>query len=277
VTRTASGLPAMRKDWIDYTMLKDRMLHTMRETVLVSPLIAPRVGQIQQRTVASKRMAQFYRRYIQSGDLCFDIGANLGHRTAIFAALGANVVAVEPQDACVRRLRARFAHMQSVSVVATAVGDHAGSAELAVSPGASTLATLSDRWRSEGRFAATHSWTQTEHVCLTTLDALIQRYGKPAFCKIDVEGFEPAVVRGLSQPIRMLSYEFTRELFDDARACIAHLSSIGEVYFNGSIGESMELIFPSWVTADELFHGIASIPEADLWGDIYVMFPDFSA
>ena len=41
-----------------------------------------------------------YRRFIAPGDLVFDIGANRGHMTEAFAALGASVIAFEPQDSC---------------------------------------------------------------------------------------------------------------------------------------------------------------------------------
>ena len=54
-------------------------------------------------------------------------------------------------------------------------------------------------------------WADHAVVPVTTLDALIDRYGLPAFCKIDVEGFEEAVVRGLSRPIPSVSFEFTPE------------------------------------------------------------------
>jgi FkbM family methyltransferase len=44
---------------------------------------------------------------------------------------------------------------------------------------------------------------------MTTLDELIGKHGVPVFIKIDVEGFEEAVLQGLSQPVRALSFEFT--------------------------------------------------------------------
>jgi hypothetical protein len=38
----------------------------------------------------------FYRRFIRPGDLVFDVGANVGKRSAVFLDLGATVVAIEP-------------------------------------------------------------------------------------------------------------------------------------------------------------------------------------
>ncbi|MBU2026286.1 MAG: FkbM family methyltransferase, partial [Proteobacteria bacterium] len=53
-------------------------------------------------------MAAFYRRFFRPGELCFDVGANRGNRTAILADLGARVICIEPQPSCVRELRKRF-------------------------------------------------------------------------------------------------------------------------------------------------------------------------
>jgi hypothetical protein len=50
-------------------------------------------------------MDQLYARFIQPGDLVFDIGAHVGDRIASFRRLGARVVAVEPQPALVRTLK----------------------------------------------------------------------------------------------------------------------------------------------------------------------------
>jgi hypothetical protein len=44
-----------------------------------------------------RKRLTFYRNFIRNGDLCFDIGANIGTRTEAFLELGAKVVAVEPQ------------------------------------------------------------------------------------------------------------------------------------------------------------------------------------
>jgi hypothetical protein len=98
---------------------------------------------------------------------------------------------------------------------------------------------------------------------------LIEQYGLPVFCKIDVEGFEKEVLSGLTKQIPCISFEFCREFFDDARECINRLLSIGQYKFNCSIGESMELVSPVWLIPDRLYEILGSLEDKLLWGDIY--------
>src|SRR5207302_1933850 len=76
---------------------------------------------------------QFYSQFIKTGDLCFDIGANVGDRTEVFSKLGANTIAVEPQDSCIECLRRRFRTDRKTSIVQTALGKSEGRAEMMLS------------------------------------------------------------------------------------------------------------------------------------------------
>jgi FkbM family methyltransferase len=119
----------------------------------------------------------------------FDVGANIGQRTELFCAIRARTVAVEPQSACVGELRRRFGEDPKVSVAPVAVGSQPGTAEIAVCDADPTISMMSERWRTDGRFA-NREWHRRETVAATTLDQLIDEFGRPRFCKIDVEGFE---------------------------------------------------------------------------------------
>jgi FkbM family methyltransferase len=214
-------------------------------------------------------MKAFYGRFIGPGELCFDVGANLGNRTTILLSLGARVICIEPQPACVKRLRKLFGNNTNVVIVAAAAGEKEGRGELAICEEEPTISTMSEKWKSEGRFAGKNQWTKTVPVEVTTLDCLIARYGMPTFCKIDVEGFEIPVLKGLSLPIPFISFEFTREFFTDAQSVIGRLLSIGSTGFNASFGESMALIDERWMTPAELYDRINAEQDAFLWGDIY--------
>jgi hypothetical protein len=70
---------------------------------------------------------------------------------------------------------------------------------------------------------------------MTTLDRLIEQYGTPSFIKIDVEGFEYQVVKGLTQPVKTLSLEFTPEFIESTFKCIDHLQRLGNIRLNYSM------------------------------------------
>jgi len=216
-----------------------------------------------------RKTVQFYAQFVRPGDLCFDIGANLGHRTGIFRELGARVVAVEPQASCLRYLRRRYGHDPHVTIVGAAVGDREGTAELAVCDEEPELSTLSSHWSSQGPWAKEFIWARTERVTLTTLDALIAQHGRPAFCKIDVEGYERAVLAGLSRPLPMLSFEFSSALHADAQACLERLTALGPTSFNAAMGTSMELLSPAWGDVDALEERLFLIGNGAVGGDIY--------
>jgi len=218
-----------------------------------------------------RRMVEFYSLFIKEGDLCFDIGANVGRFTRVFLKRGARVICIEPQEKCLRQLRKLFINNRNVIIVGKAVGEYEGYGELMISE-EHTISTMSDKWTKEGRFSKEHKWTKTQEVPVTTLDALIQSYGFPKFVKIDVEGFEEAVIRGLPSPVSFISFEFTREFFDDTKKCISRLLSIGDVKLNCTLYESAKLLFPEWVTAEEIYKKIDSLEDKLLWGDVFAKF-----
>lgn len=210
----------------------------------------------------------FYGQFIHAGDLCFDIGANMGDKAQTFLDLGARVVCVEPQPPCIKQLRSRFRNCKRITFVERALGEKEGSAELAVAED-STVATMSEQWKSKGRFASTSPWTAVQAIQVTTLDAIIAAHGMPAFCKIDVEGFEVQVISGLTQAIPQLSFEFTSEFISDVDRCVQKLASMGSYLFNYSVAESMRLAGEHWVDAAELTRALASLPDRRAWGDVY--------
>lgn len=217
-------------------------------------------------------MLAFYSHFINNGDLCFDVGANIGNRTEIFLKLGAKIVCIEPQVSCVKILNQQYGNNRAVIIINKGLAEKEGHLEVHICENATTISTMSEKWMKEGRFSADYRWTKTQLVPVTTLDNLINQYGTPKFCKIDVEGFEYNVLKGLSKPIPFISFEFTKEFFDDSKKCINHILSIDHADFNCSIGESSQLLFSSWITPEELYAKLDSFGEKLLWGDIYVKF-----
>ena len=216
------------------------------------------------------RVAALYGQFVSPGSLVFDVGANMGDRTAVLVELGARVVAVEPQADCAAVLRERFG--EAVTVEQAALGSAEGKAELHVAS-AHTISSLNSDWvervQASGRFSE-YRWEETVGVPVTTLDALIERHGVPDFVKVDVEGYELEVIRGLSRPVPVLSFEFDFELIEQRLACVDRLAELGMGAFNFSRGESLELALDEWVGAAPIKAYLERTPRDVLFfGDVY--------
>jgi len=214
-----------------------------------------------------RRLKRFYSQFISPGDLVFDVGANVGNITSVFLKLGARVVSVDPRPSCVRKLKSRFGRNSQVTVVAEGVSDRAGKLDFHVCEKRSGISTFSDRW-TKGRFS-NQEWGKKISVNVTTLDLLIKKYRAPRFCKIDVEGFELKVLKGLKEKIRFISFEFDRAEFEDARNCVNQLSSSFNVRFNYSLFNRFELESGDWLSADDVMAQLTRIKGSELYGDIY--------
>ena len=212
---------------------------------------------------------------ISPGDLVFDVGANLGAKAEKFLSLGARVVCIEPQSKMVETLRGKFREMGAVTVVGKALSDSPCVLTMSICDEAPTISTFSEEWM-HGRFSE-YRWDRKERVEATTLDLLVQEFGVPKYCKIDVEGFELQVLRGLTKPVPLLSFEFTKEFFSNALRCIEYLSILGYRDFNFSLAESETFSFSSWVAASEVIRALEKIEDPLLWGDIYARFqPEYT-
>ncbi len=223
-----------------------------------------------------RRMLRLYGTFLQPGDLAFDIGAHVGSRVRAWHRLGARVIAVEPQPDCLRILRLLFGRSPGVTILPVAVGAHAGKARLALSTATPTVSSMSPDWiesvTADRRFARVH-WDRAVDVDVTTLDELIARYGVPAFCKIDVEGFELEVLEGLSQPVRALSFEYLPPAHEAALAVLERVERLGDAAsgyrYNYSPIETMRFASKHWLDASELVRLLERFRPFGRSGDVY--------
>lgn len=214
----------------------------------------------------------FYGMLLHKGDLCFDVGANIGNRTEIFLKLGARVVAIEPQPACYKTLEIKFG--KRISLIKEALGEIQGEAKLFIS-NTHEISSLSKSWIdavSASRFRD-RNWNKEINIKVNTLDNLISTYGVPAFCKIDVEGYEEQVLSGLSQRIPIISFEYTiPERVESIVNCLGRLSRLGEYECNFTIGETMSFVNEKWTSGDEILEQLKGLMQEGMFGDIYVRF-----
>jgi FkbM family methyltransferase len=211
--------------------------------------------------------------FISPGDLVFDVGANIGDLTQVFLDLGADVICIDPQPYCIQVLQKRFDGNNHVTIVEKGVSNEPGNLPFFISSRSHSISTFSEAHKNRKRFKS-RVWDKTLNVPVTTLDVLIERYGQPSFCKIDVESFEWQVIQGLNSKIPGLSFEFTREFLDDAKKCAQHLARFGRVRFNYALYASYRLDYDRWLALDPFFDALESSRIPYLFGDVYARFTD---
>lgn len=99
---------------------------------------------------------------------------------------------------------------------------------------------------------------------------MIRQYGLPELIKIDVEGAELDVVKGLSQKVNELCFEWAEESLEKINLTIQHLESIGFSEF-GYISCDNPLERPkNWAKWSELdFNSKADPNRKETWGMIF--------
>ena len=121
----------------------------------------------------------------------------------------------------------------------------------------------------KGRFAHTLDvleFAEKKNVETTTLDHLSAEYGLPFFVKIDVEGYELRVLRGLRHPVPYLSYEINLPEFrQEGLECLEVLRTLapdGECNYASDVSRGLSL--QSWVHAQELARIIENCCESSI-------------
>ena len=227
------------------------------------------------RTDYKKKCLKFYSEFVQTGDLVVDVGANVGDRIDVFLKLGTTIIAVEPQEYCINILKHRFG--SKISIVNAGLCEEESEREIHISSALPLVSSFSQEWINKVKDTKLkgYDWDKTATISMTTLDALIKKHGLPRFIKIDVEGYELEVLKGLSKAVDLISFEYTfPEYSSRAIDCLRQIAQFNpEGTCNFSVDEDMEFALPSWVAIDEM---IRIIMESDQLakgkgaGDIYV-------
>jgi FkbM family methyltransferase len=200
------------------------------------------------------KMHGFYSQFVGRGDLVFDVGANAGEYAEAFALTGARVVAIEANPAFMDRLNSLSRRIVAESCAAGAA-DGTATINICSQPAYSTLNT---EWLARTADFPDYrgvEWQERRTVPLLTLDTLAKRHGVPRFVKIDVEGFEVEVLKGMTFRPETLCFEFSARNKVIGLDCISILSGYR---FRPIIGHHFSFAHPEWLSADQALQWLRS-------------------
>jgi FkbM family methyltransferase len=213
-----------------------------------------------------KKEIYFYRSFLNDCDLIFDIGANDGHKTAAFLSLSNKVVCCEPDARSFQTLQIRFRNKKKrVFIENKALADQEGAEEFYIHHEGSAFNTLNERWKDILEKDQLQKWNEKiifndtpVEVTTTTLDILIEKYGLPEFIKIDVEGYEEQVLKGLSQKVPFISFECLLPDFkSEILSCINRLEQLSS-HSSYNIAQGETLVFKKFLSKQQLLEWIDS-------------------
>jgi FkbM family methyltransferase len=205
---------------------------------------------------------------INKGDLYFDIGAHLGEKSKPFIEKKIRTIMVEPLPECVKNLKNLYSKNSIVKIIPKGLGSKNTKKILSINKQMPTISTFAKHWKS-GRFSNSR-WSGKTQIQITTLDNLIKKFGNPQYIKIDVEGYELNVLKGLSKKSGIISFEITSEFFSDAIKCLNYLKKLSYNSFTFSVGEQKKF-FSGWCDHKTVINLIKKEMKKDklFWADIY--------
>lgn len=209
----------------------------------------------------TRKDINFYSSFLDlhsSNKLVYDIGANKGNKVKSFLKMGFRVIAIEPEKKALSTLYWRFSRNKNVTIVEQGVSDKEGTSDIHITDSRSGLNTLSDKWVNtletgkDNRWQKKHSFKDSYTITVTTLDHLFALYGDPYFIKIDVEGYENRVIKGMHKLPAFVSFETNLpEFLQETMECIRHLTKLSDkIVFNYSLADKPAS--EKWLAGDEM-------------------------
>ncbi len=141
----------------------------------------------------------------------FDIGANRGD--AVIAGLdkGYKVIAIEPGPRVFKNLVSNFIYNDNVIPLKFAVSDTDNSTIEFYECVEDGLSTTNKDWLTKEGMPYAGKAYRTTRATTITIDTLADKFGAPDLIKIDVEGAEWNVLRGMTRKYGMVALEWTFE------------------------------------------------------------------
>jgi FkbM family methyltransferase len=179
-------------------------------------------------------------------ELIFDIGFNMGEftQTCFNKYKNCAVIAVEANPTLCKNASQHFFTNYNFTLLNNLVSDKdSEQIDFYISPIATGVSTASTEFMQNSRFTKgsknleknSIKWEAPIKIQSISLDSMIERFGIPDLLKIDVEGYELNVLKGLTQKVNDICFEWHEEESEQLYKILDHLQSLGYEQF-GVIG-----------------------------------------
>ena len=159
--------------------------------------------------------------------ILFDIGANRGDAVVAGLNKGYKVIALEPAPRVFKELVCNFIYNPNVIPLKFAVSNSDNSIVEFYECIEDGLSTLERSWLTDDSMPYNGKEFRTITANTITLDTLAEKYGKPDLIKIDVEGAEWFVFKGLTQYLGKLTFEWTDVTIEEHQKQLEYLEIFG--------------------------------------------------
>lgn len=159
--------------------------------------------------------------------LLFDIGANRGDAVVAGLNKGYKVVALEAAPKIFQALQNNFAANPNVKTLKLAVSDTDYQEIEFYECIEDGLSTMNKDWLTLDTMPYNGKQFWTVKAQTITIDTLTKLYGEPDLIKIDVEGAEWAVFRGMTKKYGTIAFEWTFETIREHEKQLDYLYSLG--------------------------------------------------
>jgi FkbM family methyltransferase len=203
----------------------------------------------------------------------FDIGTNHGHFTEEYIGLYPDIqaICIEANPTLCSYLVNKFKNFTNVNVYHYLVSQKSNEyIDFYINNECDGISTASTDWVDKSRFNNS-SWSIPIKLESITLDDLIDNTFLPDMIKIDVEGYENTVIKGLTKKVDLIQFEWAEEETESVKDTCEYLQSIGYTQFAYRFGDRPYSYIPTEYNLLEnlgLFEQL--IPSRkDKWGMLY--------
>lgn len=217
----------------------------------------------------------FYKNFLHShpykNELIFDVGANMGRKSFIFLKLTKKVIAFEPSVNLYQFLKKRF-QKENILIFNCALGSRISTLDLFIVEDNEAYNSLNKKHIESivtKRGIANKNNVKSTKVQVELLENFVQKFGLPKYIKIDVEGHEYEVIKGLKTPVPLLSFEVNLPEFrQEAIDTITYLQTLSNNKYSYNFTAGFSWISEEFLSATKAVNFLTETSQPYL--EIYV-------